>query len=415
MAHGSIRRILPMLIPVALLVGGLIYLATISGSASGPLETSGTVEGVEVSVASEIPGRVVEVLAAEGQAVQRGDPLFRLDEASIEVRRRKATAVAAAAVTAARLQLVKTQQELDALLEDAPLVMAQAQSDLAAARDALDDAQRRRAYQQSGRRATDETVEGVEAQLALAEEAVDQADHTAANLSDLSSSDPKRAAAEAALYEARQQRDAIKTNLNWYTGEPTDIDQAMLDARVALAEAQVLQAQLEWERWKDGPDPSALELAQASVDNAKAQLEAAEATAAAELDTLDLDADKVTVRAPVSGVVLARLIEPGEVVAAGATVFTIGQLDALRITVYLPEDRYGGVSLGEQAQVTVDTFPGDQFVAMVSRIADEAEFTPRNVQTEEGRRTMVFAVELSVMDPEQKLRPGMPASVSFDA
>jgi HlyD family secretion protein len=415
MAHGSVRRILPMLVPVALLVGGLIYLAAISGSASGPLETSGTVEGVEVSVASEIPGRVVEVLAAEGQAVERGDPLFRLDEASIEVRRRKATAVAAAAVTAARLQLVKAEQELDALLETAPLVMAQAQSDLAAARDALDDAQRRRAYQQSGRRATDETIEGVEAQLALAEEAVDQADHTAANLSDLSSSDPKRAAAEAALYGARQQRDAIKTNLNWYTGEPTDIDQAMLDARVALAEAQVLQAQLEWEKWKDGPDPSALELAQASVDNAKAQLEAAEATAAAELDTLDLDADKITVRAPVSGVVLTRLIEPGEVVAAGATVFTIGQLDALRITVYLPEDRYGGVSLGEQAQVTVDTFPGDQFVAMVSRIADEAEFTPRNVQTEEGRRTMVFAVELSVMDPEQKLRPGMPASVSFDA
>jgi len=415
MAHGSVRRILPMLVPVALLVGGLIYLAAISGSASGPLETSGTVEGVEVSVASEIPGRVVEVLAAEGQAVERGDPLFRLDEASIEVRRRKATAVAAAAVTAARLQLVKAEQELDALLEDAPLVMAQAQSDLAAARDALDDAQRRRAYQQSGRRATDETIEGVEAQLALAEEAVDQADHTAANLSDLSSSDPKRAAAEAALYGARQQRDAIKTNLNWYTGEPTDIDQAMLDARVALAEAQVLRAQLEWEKWKDGPDPSALELAQASVDNAKAQQEAAEATAAAELDTLDLDADKITVRAPVSGVVLTRLIEPGEVVAAGAAVFTIGQLDALRITVYLPEDRYGGVSLGEQAQVTVDTFPGDQFVAMVSRIADEAEFTPRNVQTEEGRRTMVFAVELSVMDPEQKLRPGMPASVSFDA
>ena len=84
------------LVPVALLVGGLIYLATISGPASGLLETSGTVEGVEVSVASEIPGRVVEVLVAEGQAVQRGDSLFRLDEASIEVRRRKATAVAAA-------------------------------------------------------------------------------------------------------------------------------------------------------------------------------------------------------------------------------------------------------------------------------------------------------------------------------
>jgi multidrug resistance efflux pump len=358
---------------------------------------------------------VLEVLVAEGQAVQRGDPLFRMDEASLQVRRRKVTATTEAAVAAARLQLVKAEQELDTLLEDAPLTAAQAQSALAAARDELDDAQRLRAYQQKGRRATDDTIEGVEAQLALAEEAVDQAEDTVAGLSELSSSDPKRAAAEAALFEARQQRDAIKTNLNWYTGEPTDIDQAMLDARVAVAEAQILQAQLDWEKWMDGPDPSALLLAQTSVDNARAQLEAAEATAAAEQESLDLDADKLTIRAPVSGLVLTRLIEPGEVIAAGATVITLGQLDALLITVYLPEDRYGGISLGERAQVTVDTFPGDHFVATVSRIADEAEFTPRNVQTEEGRRSMVFAVELSVQDPDQKLKPGMPASVSFDA
>jgi HlyD family secretion protein len=414
MAHPA-RRILPILLPVGLVTAGLVYLATISGPASGPLETSGTVEGVEVSVASEIPGRVLEVLVAEGQAVQRGDPLFRMDEASLQVRRRKVTATTAAAVAAARLQLVKAEQELDTLLEDAPLTAAQAQSALAAARDELDDAQRLRAYQQKGRRATDDTIEGVEAQLALAEEAVDQAEDTVAGLSELSSSDPKRAAAEAALFEARQQRDAIKTNLNWYTGEPTDIDQAMLDARVAVAEAQILQAQLDWEKWMDGPDPSALLLAQTSVDNARAQLEAAEATAAAEQESLDLDADKLTIRAPVSGLVLTRLIEPGEVIAAGATVITLGQLDALLITVYLPEDRYGGISLGERAQVTVDTFPGDHFVATVSRIADEAEFTPRNVQTEEGRRSMVFAVELSVQDPDQKLKPGMPASVSFDA
>jgi HlyD family secretion protein len=415
MAHVSAGRVLPRLLPVALLAAGLVYLATISGSGAGALETSGTVEGVEVSVASEIPGRVVEVMVTEGQSVQPGAPLFRLDEASIQVRRRKVTASTAAAVAAARLQLVQSQQELDALVEDAPLIAAQAQSDLAAARDALDDAQRRRAYQQKGRRATDETIDGVEAQLALAEDAVEQAEDAVAGLSHLSSSDPQRAAAEAALYEARQQRDALKTNLNWFTGEPTDIDQAMLDARVALAEAQLMQAQLEWEKWQEGPDPAALELAQAAVDNARAQLEAAEAAAAAELEALDLEADKLVIRSPVAGVVLTRLIEPGEVISAGAGVITIGQLDALRITVYLPEDRYGGISLGEQARVTVDTFPGDLFTATVARIADEAEFTPRNVQTEEGRRTMVFAVELSVDDPQRKLRPGMPASVSFDA
>ncbi len=415
MAHNSARRVLPILVLVGLLAAGLIYLATVSGSAEGPLETSGTVEGVEVLVASEIPGRVVEVLAVEGQAVRRGDPLFRLDDASVQVRRRKAAAAGEAAVAAARLQLVQAEQELDALWEDWPQIAAQAQQGLAVARDALDHAERRRAYQQPGRRATSETIEGVEAQLALAEDAVDNAEGAVDNLRNRSSSDPKRAAAEAALYEARKQRDALISTLNWYTGGPTDIDQAMLDAEVAVAQTQLTQAQLEWEKWKDGPDPAALELAQTAVDNARAQLAAADAAAEADLDALDLESDKFTILAPVSGVVIKRLIEPGEVISAGAAAFNIGQLDALKITIYLPEDRYGGVDLGEPASVTVDTFPGEQFQATVSRIADEAEFTPRNVQTEEGRRTMVFAVELTVADPDQRLKPGMPASVRFDA
>lgn len=415
MAHTSARRMLPILIPVSLLTAGLIYLATVSSATAGPLETSGTVEAVEVLVASEIPGRVVEVLAVEGQAVQRGDPLFRLDDASVGVRQRKAAASGEAAVAAAKLQLVQARQALDALREDAPLIAAQAQQELANARDALDDAERRRAYQQKGRRATNETIDGLEAQLALAEDAVDNAEGAVDHLRNLDSTDPKRAAAEAALYEARKQRDALISSLNWYKGEPTDIDQAMLDAQVAVAQAQVTQAQLEWEKWKDGPDPAALELAEAAVENARAQLAAAEAVAAAELDALELESDKLTIRAPASGVVIARLIEPGEVVSVGAAAFTLGQLEALKITVYLPEDRYGGIDVGEQAVVTVDTFPGEQFSATVSRIADQAEFTPRNVQTEEGRRTMVFAVELTVADPQQKLKPGMPASVSFDA
>jgi hypothetical protein len=63
--------------------------------------------------------------------------------------------------------------------------------------------------------------------------------------------------------------------------------------------------------------------------------------------------------------------------------------------------------------VAVDSFPGESFAAEVVRIADQAEFTPRNVQTEEGRRTTVFAVELTVENPEGKLKPGMPADVEF--
>jgi multidrug resistance efflux pump len=92
---------------------------------------------------------------------------------------------------------------------------------------------------------------------------------------------------------------------------------------------------------------------------------------------------------------------------------TLGLLDDLTITVYIPEDRYGEISLGQAADVTVDSFPGETFSALVTHIADQAEFTPRNVQTAEGRATTVYAIELRVEDPEGKLKPGMPADVTF--
>ena len=83
------------------------------------------------------------------------------------------------------------------------------------------------------------------------------------------------------------------------------------------------------------------------------------------------------------------------------------------ITVYVPEDRYGQISLGQQAQVTVDSFPGETFIAEVIHIADQAEFTPRNVQTVEGRSSTVYAIKLRVKDSEGKLKIGMPADVVF--
>ena len=93
---------------------------------------------------------------------------------------------------------------------------------------------------------------------------------------------------------------------------------------------------------------------------------------------------------------------------------TIGQLDKLSITVYVPEDQYGEIRLGDMALVSVDSFPDELFEAVVTRIADQAEYTPRNVQTEEDRKTTVFAIELSVDNPDWKLKPGMPADVSFE-
>jgi len=135
--------------------------------------------------------------------------------------------------------------------------------------------------------------------------------------------------------------------------------------------------------------------------------------AEANLALFDAQIAKLTVYAPMDGVVLTRSIEVGEFVQPGATAFILGKLGDLTITVYVPEDRYGQLALGQQAIVSVDSFPGVTFTATVIQIADKAEFTPRNVQTVEGRSSTVIAIKLSVSDPEELLKIGMPADVAF--
>ncbi|MBN1316977.1 MAG: efflux RND transporter periplasmic adaptor subunit [Anaerolineales bacterium] len=172
--------------------------------------------------------------------------------------------------------------------------------------------------------------------------------------------------------------------------------------QVEIAKGQLAQAEAQRDRLKLG----------ATIEEV-AVLEAQVAQAESELALIDVQMEKLTVTAAVSGVVMTRHIQPGETVQPGSIAFTIGQLDDLTITVYISEDRYGQIMLDQPVLVTADSFPGEIFTATVTRIADEAEFTPRNVQTESGRRTTVFAVKLSVDDTSGKLKPGMPADVVF--
>ncbi len=85
----------------------------------------------------------------------------------------------------------------------------------------------------------------------------------------------------------------------------------------------------------------------------------------------------------------------------------------MTLKVYIPEDMYGQVKLGQQADIAVDTFPGRVFTGTVTSIADQAEFTPRNVQTVESRSTTVYAVEISLPNASHELKPGMPADATF--
>ena len=119
------------------------------------------------------------------------------------------------------------------------------------------------------------------------------------------------------------------------------------------------------------------------------------------------------IRAPLDGVVVYRAVEPGEYAAPGAPLLTIGDLERLNLTVYVPEDRYGQILLGSTYPVSVDSYPSATFTGTVTHIADQAEFTPRNVQTVDNRKTTVFAIRLALAPSAGKLKPGMPADVRF--
>jgi multidrug efflux pump subunit AcrA (membrane-fusion protein) len=168
---------------------------------------------------------------------------------------------------------------------------------------------------------------------------------------------------------------------------------AEVEAQVALAESQL----------------AALE-AGASGEQIAA-LEARLGQAQAALDSLQEKRELYRLAAPISGVVLEQLSLPGEVAAQGAPIVTLADLSQLTLTAYVPELYLAELTLNQPVTVTVDSFPRRSFEGWVSHIADQAEFTPRNVSTEEERVTLVFAVDIRVPNPEGLLKPGMPADV----
>jgi HlyD family secretion protein len=166
-----------------------------------------------------------------------------------------------------------------------------------------------------------------------------------------------------------------------------------------------------------GADSPQVQAAAKVVEQAQAALEQARTSvvsAQSKLNTIETQLKKITVYAPMDGVILARNVEVGEFVQPGATTFSIADLDGLTITVYVPENQYGNISIGQEATVTVDSFAGETFNAEVIHLADQAEFTPRNVQTADGRSSTVYAIKLKVTNRDGKLKIGMPADVAFE-
>src|SRR5579859_275033 len=224
-----------------------------------------------------------------------------------------------------------------------------------------------------------------------------------------------------AVKDAQKAYDDARRNLASAQRGPDADRLALAQANQKLAAAALADAQRHAARLSPGPDPELMALGQARLAAAQAGVAAAQAALApVQLDAaqsalalLEAQLSKLVVVAPADGVILSRAIEPGEVASPGATLMVMGGLTDLRVTVYVPEDRYGQIQLGQTARLSVDSFAGRVFAGQVVAIANQAEFTPRNSQTVDGRKDTVFAVQLAIANPDLALKPGMPADVSF--
>ncbi|HUH12205.1 MAG TPA: HlyD family efflux transporter periplasmic adaptor subunit, partial [Longimicrobiales bacterium] len=137
--------------------------------------------------------------------------------------------------------------------------------------------------------------------------------------------------------------------------------------------------------------------------------------ARAALEQVESALENAVIRAPFAGRVTVRHREPGETVSPGAPVLTLMDPDDRWVRIYVPENRLGAVRLGQEAAIRSDTFEDRLYPGRVVRIADEAEFTPRNVQTPEERVRLVYAVKVRITgDPALELKPGLPADVRLE-
>ena len=429
---------------VSLLAIPVFLLSACSTEPNDKLIASGTFSAIGTSIVSEISGKVTEVNVNEGDNVTVGQVLFVLDAEVSQAQYDQATAAvkaAEAAVEASRKQAESASAQYQLALQGAML------QDLPE-RENMWGSSVPDNYQPEWYFNENELIDSAKTQVTRAETALEAA------MADLENEQKKTSsqdflAAEKRLALAQGTLTVAETTLKQaQSANDTSLENAAMELR-DLAQAEFDSALSGYERMLTSTAAEAIiqtrsrvTIAQTTLDNARyvllglqtgsqslqvlAALKAADAAdsmvkqAEAGLEQAkqaqnlaQLQLNRTKVKSPVDGVVLTRGIEIGDMAMAGGAVMRVGQLDNLDLVVYLPEDEYGAVNIGDSVYITVDSFPAKTFEGTILRISDEAEFTPKNVQTESGRKSTVYAVKIQVRNPDHKLKPGMPADVEF--
>ena len=352
---------------------------------NGSVRASGVViPAQEAQLASAIGGNIKDVAVTLGDQVVEGQVLITLSD----------TEGINASVHAANLELLSAQNVYNDLFIYKDINKALARDALVAAQENLDNAQEDRESKDYDR-ASPETLDVARANLIIAEDAVKQKEIEYDQVDARPAEDPIRAEKFAQLASAKQNRNRLEANLNWLLGLPDELEMARADVDLALAEAQLIEAERKWEDIKnDGIDDEQLALAEERLGQAEAQLAASQAAL-----------DQIEIKAPFDGTISKININRGEWAMSGQTLLVLADLDSLRIeTTDLSERDIPKVKIGQTVTVYIDAL-GMEIQGSVSEISPQADTLGGDV---------VYMTVIGLDERPDDLLAGMSADVFYN-
>ena len=385
------KRIIIILLLVVVAVAGVYAYRGANKTPDNRIVVSGNIELTEVNIAFKTAGRLIERTVDEGDTVKKGQVIARLD----------------------RDQLTADRQREVAGLESADSQLAQAQTSVQWQKDTLAaDIEQRTADVASNEARLAELKNGARPQEKLdAQAAVDSAQ-----------SEVERAKKDWDRAQVLHHDDDISTaqfdqyRNHWETAVAA-LNSAKERQNLVLAgpRQEVInaqQAQLEHAR-------GALKMAQANsvelkrreqeIDTRRAEI----ARSKANIALIDAQLSDTIAVSPVDGVVLVKSADPGEVLSAGTTIVTIGDIEHPWLRGYINETDLGRVKLGSKVKVTTDSYKGKAYDGRVTFISSEAEFTPKQIQTEQERVKLVYRIKIELDNSSRELKSNMPADAQI--
>ena len=386
------KRLILILLIVVVAGAAVLYSMRDSSRKTGDrVVVSGNIELTEVNIAFKTAGRLIERNVDEGDMVKKGQIIARLDRDQLLAQRERETA--SLAVAEAQLAQAETSVEWQ-------------KQTLAA------DIEQKKADQESAEARLSELENGSRPQEKLdAKAAVDAAQSEVAR----SKRDWDRAQT---LYK----NDDISTaQYDQYRNKWESAEAGLKSAteREALVLAGPRVEQIKAQGAIVERSRAALKMAQANALEMKRREQELTARRAnimqskASIALIDSQLADTVAASPVDGVVLVKSADVGEVLAAGTTVVTIGDIEHPWLRGYINETDLGRVKIGSKARVTTDSYKGKVYNGRVSFISSEAEFTPKQIQTQEERVKLVYRIKIEVDNPQHELKSNMPADAEI--